>query len=92
MHICRSPSIPSLTMRSYRYGSMPMHGGAPHQGHPGSAPPTHTKTMTVDQVVNEVSSMGFAPYQVKDVIRDMINDGQNIDLNVVIDRLTNGTK
>lgn len=46
--------------------------------------------MTVDQVVSEVSSMGFAPYQVKDVIREMINDGQNIDLNVVIDRLTNG--
>ncbi len=67
----------------------PMQGG---HGSGGAPPPTHTKTMTVDQVVNEVSSMGFAPYQVKDVIRDMINDGQNIDLNVVIDRLTNGTK
>lgn len=51
-----------------------------------------TKELTVDAVVNEIATMGFPPYQVREVINKMLEAGQNVDVNVVIDRLTNGPR
>uniref|UniRef100_A0A0C9QSU7 TSA: Wollemia nobilis Ref_Wollemi_Transcript_11245_1640 transcribed RNA sequence n=1 Tax=Wollemia nobilis TaxID=56998 RepID=A0A0C9QSU7_9CONI len=44
----------------------------------------------VDDVVDKVSSMGFPRDQVKMVVQKLTENGQSVDLNVVLDKLMNG--
>ena len=44
----------------------------------------------LEQVVQDICAMGFQRHQVMAVVNRMQNDGQAIDLNVIIDRLTRG--
>ena len=44
--------------------------------------------MTLERVVDDVSSMGFPRDRVRAILHDMADAGQQIDLNVVIDRLS----
>ena len=39
------------------------------------------------QVIDDVSSMGFSRHEVHGVISDLMDNGQSVDLNVVLDRL-----
>ncbi len=43
--------------------------------------------VTCVQVIDDVSSMGFSRHEVHGVISDLMDNGQSVDLNVVLDRL-----
>lgn len=43
----------------------------------------------IDDVVNHVTSMGFPRDHVRTTVRKLTENGQSVDLNVVIDKLTN---
>lgn len=49
-----------------------------------------TNRVPVDDVIDKVSSMGFSRDQVKVVVRKLTENGQTVDLNVVLDKLMNG--
>ena len=44
------------------------------------------------QVIDDVSTMGFSRHEVKEVVLDLMNKGQSVDLNVVLDRLMHGRR
>jgi UBA-like domain (DUF1421) len=44
----------------------------------------------LDDVVEKVTMMGFSRDQVRATIRKLTENGQNVDLNVVLDKLMNG--
>ncbi|KAK8928501.1 hypothetical protein KSP39_PZI017208 [Platanthera zijinensis] len=44
----------------------------------------------VDDVVDKVSTMGFSREQVRATVRKLTENGQSVDLNVVLDKLMNG--
>ena len=44
----------------------------------------------MDKIVADVAAMGFSPQQVQAVIQQLTSTGQNVDLNVVLDKLMNG--
>ncbi len=39
------------------------------------------------QVIDDVASMGFSRHEVHGVISDLMDNGQSVDLNIVLDRL-----
>lgn len=43
--------------------------------------------MPIEKVIDDVSVMGFSREEVRKVLRDLMESGQSIDLNVVLDRL-----
>lgn len=45
--------------------------------------------MPVDDVVEKVASMGFSRDQVRATVKKLTETGQSVDLNVVLDKLTN---
>ena len=44
----------------------------------------------LDDVVEKVATMGFSTEQVRATVRRLTENGQNVDLNVVLDKLMNG--
>ncbi|KAA8530208.1 hypothetical protein F0562_004917 [Nyssa sinensis] len=44
----------------------------------------------IDDVVDKVTNMGFSRDQVKATVRKLTENGQSVDLNVVLDKLMNG--
>jgi UBA-like domain (DUF1421) len=44
----------------------------------------------LDDVVEKVTMMGFSREQVRATVRNLTENGQNVDLNVVLDKLMNG--
>lgn len=50
----------------------------------------HDRSVRLDDIISDITAMGFQRNQIIDVINSMQKSGQAIDLNVVIDRLTNG--
>jgi hypothetical protein len=48
--------------------------------------------VSMEKVVDDFANMGFTRDQVRRVIRDMTESGQGVDLNVVLDRLMNGSR
>ncbi len=46
--------------------------------------------MRLEDIISDITAMGFERHQVMAVINAMQKQGQAVDLNVVIDRLTNG--
>lgn len=51
---------------------------------------TSTNRVPVDDVIDKVASMGFSRDQVKVVVRKLTENGQTVDLNIVLDKLMNG--
>jgi hypothetical protein len=45
----------------------------------------------LDDVVEKVAMMGFSREQVRATVRKLTENGQNVDLNVVLDKLMNGS-
>ncbi|TVU21624.1 hypothetical protein EJB05_31273 [Eragrostis curvula] len=46
--------------------------------------------VALDDVVEKVATMGFSREQVRATVRRLTENGQNVDLNVVLDKLMNG--
>ena len=44
------------------------------------------------QVIDDVANMGFSRHEVKEVVLDLMNKGQSVDLNIVLDRLMHGRR
>jgi len=44
----------------------------------------------IDEIIEKVSSMGFSKDQVRAVVRRLTENGQSVDLNIVLDKLMNG--
>lgn len=44
----------------------------------------------IDDVVDKVTNMGFSRDQVRATVRRLTENGQSVDLNVVLDKLMNG--
>eukprot|EP00898_Chlorokybus_atmophyticus_P008969 jgi/Chlat1/9073/Chrsp94S08322 len=65
---------------------------APAQSAPLSGGPTQLSTsrVPVDKVIDDVAAMGFSKDQVRAVVRKLTENGQSVDLNIVLDRLMNG--
>jgi hypothetical protein len=45
--------------------------------------------MPLERVIDEVSSMGFSRHEVRREVQELMDRGQSVDLNVVLDRLMN---
>ncbi len=43
--------------------------------------------MPIERVVDDVAAMGFSRSEVRAVLRELMDQGQAVDLNVVLDRL-----
>lgn len=43
----------------------------------------------MEQIIADISAMGFHRQQVMGVINELQRSGQNVDLNVILDRLMN---
>ncbi|WOL12516.1 bromodomain-containing protein [Canna indica] len=55
---------------------------------PGSGASSGTR-VPIDDVVDKVSTMGFSKDQVRATVRKLTENGQSVDLNVVLDKLMN---
>ncbi|KAJ0113736.1 hypothetical protein Patl1_02806 [Pistacia atlantica] len=56
----------------------------------GSASPGAGNRVPVDDVVDKVTSMGFPRDHVRATVRKLTENGQSVDLNIVLDKLMNG--
>lgn len=45
-----------------------------------------------EQVIDDVANMGFSRHEVKGVVLDLMDKGQSVDLNIVLDRLMHGRR
>ncbi|CAM6067838.1 unnamed protein product [Sphagnum tenellum] len=63
---------------------------ASNMGSSSGSPPSSTNRVTIDEVINKVASMGFSKDQVHTAIRKLTENGQSVDLNIVLDKLMNG--
>ncbi|KAK3164002.1 hypothetical protein QOZ80_1AG0011270 [Eleusine coracana subsp. coracana] len=63
--------------------AVPISSSSPTSGSSGSRVP-------LDDVVEKVATMGFSREQVRATVRRLTENGQNVDLNVVLDKLMNG--
>jgi hypothetical protein len=46
--------------------------------------------MPLEQIISDIAHMGFERHQVMAVVNQLQSAGQSVDLNVILDRLTNG--
>ena len=51
-----------------------------------------TRSMPLETIIDEVASMGFSRQDVRGVITQLMDRGQAVDLNIVLDRLMNGMR
>lgn len=63
--------------------AVPISSPSPSSGSSGNRVP-------LDDVVEKVATMGFSREQVRATVRRLTENGQNVDLNVVLDKLMNG--
>lgn len=66
----------------------PMLAPAVLQG--GGQPQTHT--VPLEKVIDDIVNMGFSRHEVRGVVTKLMESGQSIDLNIVLDRLMNGMR
>lgn len=59
-------------------------------GGPPGTPPLSTNRVPIDEVIDKVTAMGFSKDQVRAVVRRLTENGQSVDLNIVLDKLMNG--
>lgn len=48
-----------------------------------------TSRLPMEKVVDDVAAMGFSKEQVRGVVKKLTENGQSVDLNVILDRLMN---
>lgn len=53
-------------------------------------PQTHT--VPLEKVIDDIVNMGFSRHEVRGVVTKLMESGQSIDLNIVLDRLMNGMR
>ena len=58
----------------------------------GSGPSGPGNRVSVDDVVDKVTSMGFPRDHVRETVRKLTENGQSVDLNVVLDKLMNDSE
>jgi hypothetical protein len=77
---------------SGNYGRLPTAQVLP-QAAPVSSGPSDSSgsKVAIDDVVEKVATMGFSRDQVRATVRKLTESGQNVDLNVVLDKLMNDT-
>uniref|UniRef100_A0A0A9CTY2 DUF1421 domain-containing protein n=1 Tax=Arundo donax TaxID=35708 RepID=A0A0A9CTY2_ARUDO len=77
---------------SGNYGRLPTAQVLP-QAAPVSSTPSGSSgsKVAIDDVVEKVATMGFSREQVRATVRRLTENGQNVDLNVVLDKLMNDT-
>lgn len=54
--------------------------------------PVRRKAVWGWQVIDDVANMGFSRHEVKAVVLDLMDKGQSVDLNIVLDRLMHGRR
>ena len=54
------------------------------------SPETSSRGVPIEKVVEDVAAMGFTRQAVRDVVRRLTENGQSVDLNIVLDQLMNG--
>ena len=81
------PPIPQQTI----YGSpAAIQAGGAKPNQPAADPiRASPQSVPLDQVITDVANMGFDRTKVRSVVTNMLDHGEAVDLNVVIDRLTN---
>eukprot|EP00897_Mesotaenium_endlicherianum_P007545 jgi/Mesen1/6819/ME000035S06199 len=52
--------------------------------------PLGTSRVPIDKVIDDVAAMGFSKEQVHGIVRRLTENGQSVDLNIVLDKLMNG--
>jgi hypothetical protein len=74
--------------------AQPVQHALPTASASGSGPsgpaPLSTNRVPIDEIIEKVSSMGFSKDQVRAVVRRLTENGQSVDLNIVLDKLMNG--
>ncbi|XP_047054598.1 protein tfg-1-like [Lolium rigidum] len=87
-----APSGPSSGGSSGNYGSRLPTARILPQAEPVSSTPAGPtgNRVALDDVVEKVATMGFSREQVRATVRRLTENGQNVDLNVVLDKLMNG--
>ncbi|OEL33167.1 hypothetical protein BAE44_0005813 [Dichanthelium oligosanthes] len=72
------------------YGRLPTAQVLPQAAPVSSAPSGSSGTrVPIDDVIDKVATMGFSKEQVRATVRKLTENGQNVDLNVVLDKLMN---
>ncbi|CAL4910141.1 unnamed protein product [Urochloa decumbens] len=72
------------------YGRLPTAQVLPQAAPVSSTPSGSSGTrVPVDDVIDKVATMGFSKEQVRATVRKLTENGQNVDLNVVLDKLMN---
>lgn len=61
-------------------------------GSGGLDSPRSGSRVPVDDVIDKVTSMGFPRDQVRGTVRTLTENGQAVDLNIVLDKLMNGDR
>lgn len=59
-------------------------------GGPRGQAQTQTRTVPLEQIITDIAHMGFERHQVMAVVNQLQQAGQSVDLNIILDRLTNG--
>uniref|UniRef100_A0A453E2U4 DUF1421 domain-containing protein n=1 Tax=Aegilops tauschii subsp. strangulata TaxID=200361 RepID=A0A453E2U4_AEGTS len=87
-----APSGPSSGGSGNSYGTRLPTARILPQAEPVSSSPTAASgnRVALDDVVEKVATMGFSREQVRATVRRLTENGQNVDLNVVLDKLMNG--
>eukprot|EP00250_Pteridium_aquilinum_P005963 c15971_g1_i1 orf=221-1942(-) len=83
------PSAPSGGGASYPRlpTAQPLQHGLPASSGGSSGPSSRSP---LDEVIERVVAMGFSREQVRAVVRQLTENGQSVDMNVVLDKLMNG--
>ncbi|CAN6331560.1 unnamed protein product [Urochloa humidicola] len=72
------------------YGRLPTAQVLPQVAPVSSTPSGSSGTrVPIDDVIDKVATMGFSKEQVRATVRKLTENGQNVDLNVVLDKLMN---
>nr|XP_010910342.1 pollen-specific leucine-rich repeat extensin-like protein 2 isoform X2 [Elaeis guineensis] len=91
----------SCTMKPSPFSSSAASGGSNYQHLPMAevlpqALPTESSSggstgngVAIDDVVEKLASMGFSRYQVRATVQKLTENGQSVDLNIVLDKLMN---
>jgi UBA-like domain (DUF1421) len=84
-----SPFAPgSVSGGGGKYENLPTAKVLPHAAPVGSSSGSGNR-VPLDDVVEKVSMMGFSRDQVRATVRKLTDNGQNVDLNIVLDTLMN---
>lgn len=75
------------------YGRLPTAQVLPQAAPVRSTPSSGSSgaRVPIDDVIEKVATMGFSKEQVRATVRKLTENGQNVDLNVVLDKLMNDT-